>query len=240
MHVGRAMQEQLPRADAPTSSLPTHKLNSYIASCLTPCSFLSLRLFYSLKSPFQVESLPFPCLFMPCLIKTSQHCISIINATNEWVGKTISWLTLVMVITTFIIVILRYAFDLGWIALQESVSYMHAIIFMLGAAYTLKCDAHVRVDILYQRYSLKTQAWIDCIGTLLLLLPVTSFIIWSSWEYIANSWNIQESSRNSGGLPGVYLLKTSILLMAALLILQSVSVFLQNLLIIFGFTEEKS
>lgn len=175
---------------------------------------------------------------MSLLILTTQHCINIINTVNEWVGKTISWLSLLMVITTFIIVILRYVFDLGWIALQESVSYMHAIIFMLGAAYTLKHNAHVRVDILYQRYSLRTQAWIDCIGTLLLLMPVTGFIIWSSWEYVADSWAIQESSRNSGGLPGVYLLKTSILIMAGLLILQSISVFLQNLLTALGLTKE--
>ncbi len=174
---------------------------------------------------------------MSPLIKTSQHCINIINAVNEWIGKTISWLTLAMVITTFIIVVLRYAFDLGWIALQESVSYMHAIIFMLGAAYTLKHNAHVRVDILYQRYSIKTQAWIDCIGTLLLLMPFTGFIIWSSWEYVADSWAIKEGSRNSGGLPGVYLLKTSIILMAGLLILQSLSLFLQNLLIALGLTK---
>jgi len=177
---------------------------------------------------------------MSSLIKSSQRCINIINALNEWVGKTISWLTLVMVATTFIIVILRYVFDLGWVALQESVSYMHAIIFMLGSAYTLKHNAHVRVDIFYQRCSIKTQAWIDCLGTLFLLIPVTSFIIWSSWEYVADSWKIQEGSRNSGGLPGVYLLKTSIILMAGLLILQSISLFLQNLLIAMGLTKENT
>ena len=175
---------------------------------------------------------------MSSLIKTSQRCISTINHINEWVGKTISWLTLLMVVITFIVVVLRYAFDLGWIALQESVLYMHAIVFMLGAAYTLKHNGHVRVDILYQRCSDKTKAWIDCLGTLLLLMPVTGFIIWSSWEYVANSWTIQESSRNSGGLPGVYLLKTTILLMAGLLILQGIALFLQNLLIALGLNQE--
>lgn len=175
---------------------------------------------------------------MPFLIKFSQLCIKSINAVNEWVGKTISWLTLFMVAITFVVVVLRYAFDIGWIAMQESVSYMHAIVFMLGAAYTLKHNAHVRVDIIYQRCSDKTRAWIDCIGTLLLLMPVTGFIIWSSWGYVADSWAIQEGSRNSGGLPGVYLLKTSILLMAGLLILQSVALFLQNLLIALGIKGE--
>ena len=143
-----------------------------------------------------------------------------------------------MVVITFIVVVLRYAFDIGWIALQESVLYMHAIVFMLGTAYTLKHNGHVRVDILYQRCSDKTKAWIDCLGTLLLLMPVTGFIIWSSWEYVADSWTIQESSRNSGGLPGVYLLKTTILFMAGLLILQGVALFLQNLMIALGLNQE--
>jgi len=175
---------------------------------------------------------------MPSLIKISQFSINTINCINEWIGKTVSWLTLLMVITTFIIVVLRYVFDIGWIALQESVTYMHALVFMLGAAYTLKHNGHVRVDIFYQRCSIKTKAWIDCMGTLFLLIPVTEFIIWSSWEYVADSWAIQESSRNSGGLPGLYLLKTSILMMAGLLILQSISLFLQNLLIALGIDQE--
>jgi TRAP-type mannitol/chloroaromatic compound transport system permease small subunit len=180
----------------------------------------------------------FACRFMSSFIKTSQLCISTINHINEWVGKTISWLTLLMVVITFIVVVLRYAFDIGWIALQESVLYMHAMVFMLGAAYTLRHDGHVRVDILYQRCSDKTRARIDCLGTLFLLMPVTGFIIWSSWEYVADSWTIKESSRNSGGLPGVYLLKTTILFMAGLLILQSIALFLQNLLIVLGINQE--
>jgi len=190
--------------------------------------------------PFSGRIQYFAFHFMTNLIKTSQLYIDAINSINEWVGKTISWLTLLMVLTTFIIVVLRYAFDMGWIALQESVTYMHAIVFMLGTAYTLKHNGHVRVDIIYQRCSYKTKAWIDCLGTLFLLMPVTGFIIWSSWEYVADSWSIQESSRNSGGLPGVYLLKTSILLMAGLLILQSTSLFLQNLLIALGLDQEKA
>ncbi|KAF3981151.1 MAG: TRAP transporter small permease subunit [Methylococcales symbiont of Hymedesmia sp. n. MRB-2018] len=168
---------------------------------------------------------------MPYILKI----IQIINNINEWIGKTISWLTLLMVLTTFLVVVLRYAFDIGWIALQESVAYMHAMVFMLGVAYTLKHDKHVRVDIFYQACSVKTKAWIDCLGTLFLLMPVMGFIICSSWEYVADSWAIQEGSRNSGGLPAVYLLKTTILLMAGLLILQSIALFSQNLIIALGF-----
>ncbi len=175
---------------------------------------------------------------MSSFIKFSQFSIQAINNLNEWIGKTISWLTLLMVVTTFIIVLLRYVFDIGWIALQESVSYMHVVVFMLGFAYTLKHNGHVRVDIIYQRCCDRTQAWIDCIGTLLLLLPVCVFIIWSSWEYVINSWEVKESSRNSGGLPGVYLLKTGIIMMAILLILQGISLFLNNLMIALGLEQE--
>lgn len=175
---------------------------------------------------------------MPSIIKISRMSIQAINFINEGVGRFVSWLTLFMVLTTFIIVVLRYVFDIGWVFMQESVTYMHAIVFMLGSAYTLKHNAHVRVDIVYQQCSKKTQAWIDCIGTLLLLIPVTVFILYCSWEYVAGSWEIKESSRNSGGLPGVYLLKSTILLMAGLLILQSVSLFIQNLLIALGLNPE--
>jgi len=168
----------------------------------------------------------------------TQFLINTINSLNEWVGKTIAWLTLLMVITTFIVVVLRYAFDIGWIPLQESVAYMHAVVFMLGAGYTLKLDGHVRVDIIYQRCQPRTQAWIDCLGSLFLLLPMSFFIFWSSWDYVLESWAIQESSRNSGGLPGIYLLKTTLLLMAGLLILQGIALLLQKLIMALDFNEE--
>lgn len=177
---------------------------------------------------------------MSCCITFGKRCIDIIDLINEWIGKGVAWLTLAMVLVTFLIVILRYALDIGWIALQESVAYMHALVFMLGAAYTLKHDAHVRVDIFYQRCGVRSRAWIDCLGTLFLLLPVSAFIIWSSWEYVGDSWQIREGSRNSGGLPGLFLLKSSIIVMAALLILQGLALFLRNLLTALGLSAEEA
>jgi TRAP-type mannitol/chloroaromatic compound transport system permease small subunit len=106
---------------------------------------------------------------------------------------------------------------------------MHALIFMLGAAYTLKHNAHVRVDIFHHRFSKTTQGWVDFLGTLLLLIPVCLFIIISSWGYVTDSWEVQESSRNSGGLPGVYLLKSTIIMMAGLLFLQGISLAIKSL-----------
>ncbi len=131
-----------------------------------------------------------------------------LEALIAWSGRLLAWLSLFMVIVTFLVVVLRYAFDLGWIAMQESVTYMHASLFMLAAAYTLQQGGHVRVDILYQRLSPRGRAWVDLLGTLLLLIPVCVFIAWSGWDYVAGSWSVQEGSREAGGIPAVYLLKS--------------------------------
>jgi TRAP-type mannitol/chloroaromatic compound transport system permease small subunit len=141
----------------------------------------------------------------------------------EWSGRAVSWLTLFMVITTFTVVVMRYLFDTGLIAIQESINYMHASVFLIGAAYTLKHEGHVRVDIFYGRFSHRARAWVDLFGALFLLMPFMIFIGWMSWEYVIESWKVLEGSREAGGLPGVFLLKSLIPLMAALLILQAVA-----------------
>lgn len=152
----------------------------------------------------------------------------------EATGRLLSWLSLAMVVVTFLVVVLRYGFNTGSIALQESITYLHALLFMLCAAYTLKHDAHVRVDIFYQRAGPRTRAWIDLLGTLLLLVPVCGFILYDSMDYVATSWAIHEGSSEAGGLNGVYLLKTAIPLMAGLLLLQGVSLALHNVLLLTG------
>lgn len=139
----------------------------------------------------------------------------------DWSGRVVSWCVLLMVLLTFLVVVLRYVFDSGWIALQESVSYLHSLVFLLGAAYTLKHDAHVRVDIFYSRFSERSKAWVELLGHLFILIPVMLFIAWISWPYISDAWAVKESSRDAGGLPGVYLLKSLILLMSGLLIIQA-------------------
>lgn len=144
-----------------------------------------------------------------------------IEAFIDWSGRTVSWLTLLMVITTFIVVVLRYIFDIGWIGLQESITYLHAMVFLIGAAWAMQQQAHVRVDIFYSRYSAKTRAWIDLLGSLVFLLPVTIFVAWISWEYVSDSWAVLEGSREAGGLPAVFLLKSLILVLALMLTLQA-------------------
>lgn len=153
---------------------------------------------------------------------------------NEWIGRAVAWLTLLMVIITFTVVVLRYGFDQGSIAMQESVMYLHALNFMLGAAYTLKHDAHVRVDIFYQQMGPRGRAGVDLFGTLLLLLPVCGFIFWTSWDYVAAAWAVQESSGEAGGLPFVYLLKSLLLLMPSLLMIQAAVIIVNATLILQG------
>jgi TRAP-type mannitol/chloroaromatic compound transport system permease small subunit len=152
----------------------------------------------------------------------------------QYCGQAISWLTLFMVIITFLIVILRYAFDTGWIAMQESVTYLHAINFMMGAAFTLQKDKHVRVDIFYHSFSEKHKALVDIFGTLLLLFPVSGFILWVSWDYVHASWSIRESSGEAGGLPWLYILKSLLLIMPLLMMIQGTAWILKILPIAMG------
>jgi len=169
---------------------------------------------------------------------TTKQLILSLDNLAEKTGRTVAWLTLFMVITQFSVVILRYLFNIGWIAMQESILYMHALVFMLGAAYTLKHDGHVRVDIFYHKMTARGKAWVDVLGTLFLLLPVSLFIISYSWEYVANSWGLLEGSREAGGLAGLFILKTSIVLLPALLILQGLSLLAKNLITILGLNED--
>lgn len=163
------------------------------------------------------------------LLNWLAHVTNFIDKITDNTGKLISWLTLFMVLLTFLIVVLRYGFNVGWIAMQESVLYFHGTVFMLGAAYTLKADGHVRVDIFYQNFSIKGKALVNLLGTLFLLLPVCVFIFYISFDYVATSWLIMEKSSEAGGLPLVYLSKSLLLIMAITLSLQGVSEICRNL-----------
>jgi TRAP-type mannitol/chloroaromatic compound transport system permease small subunit len=165
-----------------------------------------------------------------------QKIIQIIDRINDVIGRSISWLTLLMVIITFLVVVLRYAFSIGWIAMQESVIYLHSLVFMLGAAYTLKRNAHVRVDIFYEKMSPRSRAWVDLLGTALLLVPFCIFIIYISWNYVSLSWSLMESSRDAGGIPAVFLLKSTIPVMAVLVMLQGIAQGLRSILLLSGQT----
>lgn len=155
------------------------------------------------------------------------------DSLSEWIGKIASWCSILMVVVTFYIVITRYVFNTGSIAIQESIIYLNALLFLLTAGYTLKHDGHVRVDIFYGPASPRYKAWVNFLGSLFLLLPVSIFILWVSWDYVASAWRIRESSPEAGGIPYVYLLKSLITVMAGLVILQGVTEALRNVLFLF-------
>ncbi len=155
-------------------------------------------------------------------IKLKNLCDAI-DAFNERIGRITAWALLLMVGVTFLVVVLRYGFNFGRIALQESTTYLHAFVFMIAGAYTLKHNEHVRVDIFYQDMSPRNKAKVDLFGSVFLLLPFTLFILWVSFDYVLKSWQLLEQSREAGGLPFVYILKSFIPVMAGLLFLQALS-----------------
>jgi TRAP-type mannitol/chloroaromatic compound transport system permease small subunit len=155
-----------------------------------------------------------------------------IDAFTEATGRALAWCIPVMMLVTAAVVVMRYGFGQGLTAMQESVSYLHGSVFMLGAAYALKHGAHVRVDIFYQRFSPRQRAWIDSLGTLIFLLPLCGLILLSSWDFSAKAWEIREASVEPGGIPAVFLLKSLIPLMAINLALQGLAELLRNALVL--------
>ena len=165
---------------------------------------------------------------MILLSKISQR----INQFSNRVGQVISWLTLLLVILVMTVVISRYLLGVGSIAIQESVSYVHAIIFMLGLAFTLQRGGHVRVDIFYREFSPRRKAIVDLIGAAIFLLPFCGLILFGSWDYVMASWSIRETSSETGGIAAVYLLKTLMIIMPITLGLQGVGQMIESVLVL--------
>jgi TRAP-type mannitol/chloroaromatic compound transport system permease small subunit len=146
-----------------------------------------------------------------------------IDRLNAAIGRAAAWLVLALVLIECAVILVRHVLGLGSIWLQESAMYVHAGLFMLASAWTLWADRHVRVDIFYGAASPRRKAWVDLLGALLLLLPVMAVLLYFALPYAARSWAILERSRETSGLPFVYLLKTLIPLFALLLGLQGVA-----------------
>ena len=163
-----------------------------------------------------------------------------IDATNDWIGRCLSWLTLGMVLVTVAVVLMRYIFGLGSTIMQESVVYMHATVFMGCAGYALVHNGHVRCDVFYGSASPRAKAIIDIIGSFVFLIPMCILIIWVALPYAAASWEVLEGSPEGRmGIPAVFLLKTLIPIFAGLLALQAVSLVLQSTLLLAGATSSR-
>ena len=152
----------------------------------------------------------------------------LVDRAIDGIGRAAAWLTLGMAATTCIVVALRYLLDAGAIWLQESVVYMHAAALLLGLSYALRHDAHVRVDVLYARFSARTRALVDCLGATALLMPVAATMVATSYDYVFDSWRVLEGSPEVGGLPAVFLLKTLLPVSAVLLFVQAAATALRN------------
>ena len=146
-----------------------------------------------------------------------------IERFGEVTGRCVAWLALLMVLVQFVVVVMRYVFGLSVLTMQESIWYMHSIIFLVAAGYTLLHNAHVRVDVLYGNVDTRKKALIDLAGVLIILIPMCVATIWLSWDYVLNSWKVREGSVEVSGIQGVYLLKTCIWLFAGTLALQGVA-----------------
>src|SRR4029079_16585264 len=147
-------------------------------------------------------------------------CIDRLNAA---IGRSVAWLCLLVVLVQFTVVVLRYVFGLGSIWLTETIIYGHATLFMLASAWTLREGGHVRVDVLYADAGPRRRALVDLCRAPLLLLPFMLVLLWFAVPYVARSWAILETSRETSGLPWVYLLKTLIPLFALLMALQGIA-----------------
>lgn len=163
--------------------------------------------------------------------------LSFLKTLSKWLdssikllGHCISWLTLFMTLAVVLVLILRHIFDLGAIPLQESITYMHAMVFMIGSAYTLQTNDHVRVDVFYQRFSKRKKAWVELFGFVFLLTPVCWFIYHYSINTVALNWALKTGSNSPGGLPYIYLLMGLLLVLPISLFIQGLSNAIKSLL----------
>lgn len=157
-----------------------------------------------------------------------------VEDANDRIGRAVAWFTLATVAICFLVVLLRYVFNIGFRWMQEAYIWVHAVAFMGGAAYTLLHGGHVRVDVFYRTASPRTKAWVDLIGTAIFLMPFLAVVAIWSWPYVVQSWLVLESSRDSDGLPGVFLLKSVILVFVLLVGVQGLAVMGRSLVVLGG------
>ena len=165
-------------------------------------------------------------------MKALALAVRTISALNTVIGKTFSWLSLGIVLVCFSVVVLRYFFNTGFVWMQDLYVWMNGIMFTAVAGYVLLQGGHVRVDIFYRPATIRRKAIIDLIGTVIFLLPFTWIVAYYSWNYVRSSWSIFEQSGNAGGLHGLYILKSFILVFAGLVALQGLAMVARSVLVL--------
>ena len=148
----------------------------------------------------------------------------------EKVGYGTSFLVVVMVFLVTLTLFLRYVLSIGSVALQESIMYLHAIFFMIGISFAIKENAHVKIDILSNKFNSKQKNVVFIVGLIFFMIPFSLFVIFISIDMVSNSWEVMEQSSEAGGLNLVYLLKSVIPLTGFLIFLQSISELIKNII----------
>lgn len=164
----------------------------------------------------------------------ARRFVQALEAVNEWTGRVAAWLTLGCVITCFAVVVLRYAFNLGYPWMQELYVWQHAAVFMIGAGYTMLHRGHVNVDLVYGRLGARGRAWIDVLGTLFFLFPWLVVLAVTSAPFVLASWHIRETSSTPDGMPAVYLLKSVLWVFCGLVFLQGLALLVRRVAFLAG------
>ena len=161
----------------------------------------------------------------------------IIDKINNYIGNLCALFAFSMVIVVFTVVVLRYGFNIGFIWMQEVYVWLHSFVFMLGAGFTYLANEHVRIDVFYRGANEKYKATVDLLGNVILLLPFL-YIIWKySYPFVYRSFLMNEVSREAGGMPALFILKSAILWFCLVLFIQVISNICKSLLI---FSKNKS
>lgn len=161
------------------------------------------------------------------VLRSMASCLTLFNTV---IGRIAAWLVLFMTLMQFVVVIMRYVFAYGSIQMQESIWYMHGLLFMLGAGYTLAKEGHVRLDVFYRDAKERTKSWINLIGSLAFLLPFCIVNFDFALPLVLNSWAVREGSTETAGLQYIYLFKTVILVFSVLLVIEGISLAIRSIL----------
>ena len=180
------------------------------------------------------ELRPAPLASRTVTMNSLHRFVKVVDAVNDWVGRTVAWLTLGCVITCFAVVVLRYAFNVGFPWMQELYVWQHAAVFMAGAGYTMLHRGHVNVDVMYGKLSGRGRAWIDILGTLFFLFPWLAILAVTSAPFVLSSWSIREASATADGMPGLYLLKSLLWVLCTLLFVQGLAMIARRSLYLAG------
>ena len=171
------------------------------------------------------------------LLRKLEQVINRLSGLSGWLA---GWLCVLMILVVFIDVVARYAFASGSIAMQEMEWHLFAAMFLLGASYTMREDANVRVDVFYGRMNPRTKAAVDILGTVLFVIPMCTLILYSSYDFVSYSYQIQEVSVDPGGLPYRFAFKALLPIGYTLVLMQSLSVISRNARLLCGNERENN